>query len=361
MKKLNKILTVLISLIIICVACERKPLYLQGDTALKINVQVEADISVLWKAGWRDTLKYNWDESLYGPLFYTLPTTCNVVIFNDGKIISENKISTGKRELIDVELNNTYDILIYSKDTPWTETYYEGGRYYVETPVTKGRATKNEISKEYETVEQPGEIFSMNKKQIYLSDDISDFEEVYENGKLIYVYNIDEELEPVSYIYIIQFLVVNDDNSPLIEAKDIANFTVSGISTKKNMFTNTPVYTGNKQISTFDIKPGQFHTPDTLVFASRVTILDLLPDEVNSSWTSQVDYVYYTNIDVDTYNYGEVTGTKDITKQLRENPKGGIINIIIYNSELKSQKPDGSGGTFGIDLNEWKEHIYDVF
>lgn len=342
-------------------ACERKPLYLQGDTALKINVQVEADISVLWKAGWRDTLKYNWDESLYGPLFYTLPTTCNVVIFKDGQIVSETKVQTGKRELIDVELNNTYDLLIYSKDTPWTETYYEGGRYYVETPVTKGRATKNEISKEYETVEQPGEVFSMNKKQIYLSNDLSDFEEVIENGKLVYVYNIDEQLEPVSYIYVIQFLVINDDNSPLIEARDIANFTISGISTKKNMFTNTPVYTGNKQISTFDVKPGQFHTPDTLVFASRVTILDLLPDEVNSSWTSQVDYLYYTNIDVDTYNYGEVTGTKDITKQLRENPKGGIINIMIYNSELKKENPDGSGGVFGIDLNEWKEHIYDVF
>jgi hypothetical protein len=200
----------------------------------------------------------------------------------------------------------------------------------------------------------------MNKKQIYLSNDISDFDEVIENGKLVYVYNIDEMLEPVSYIYIVQFIVINDDNSPIIEAKNIANFTISGISTKKNMFTNTPVYTGNKQISTFDIKPGQFHAPDSLIFASRVTILDLLPDEVNSSWSSQIDFLYYTNIDVETYNYGEVTGTKDITKQLRENPKGGVITVTILNSELKKDKPSGSN-TFGIDLNEWEEHRYDVF
>lgn len=346
--------------IFVLLACERKPLYLQGDTALKINVQVEANINVLWKASWRDTLKYNWDESLYGPLFYTLPQSCNVVIFNNGKLISETTVKTNKRELIDVELNNTYDLLIYSKDLPWTKTYYEGGRYYVETPVTKSRATKNEISKEYETVEQPGEVFAMNKREIYLSNDISDFEEVIENGKLIYVYNIDEMLEPVSYIYVVQFIVINDDHSPIIEAKDIANFTISGISTKKNMFTNTPVYTGNKQISTFDIKPGQFHTADTLVFASRVTILDLLPDEVNSSWSSQIDYLYYTNIDVETYNYGEVTGTKDITKQLRENPKGGIITVTILNSELKKENPTGGNG-FGIDLNEWQQHKYDVF
>ena len=356
----KKILIFILFGFLLLTACERKPLYLQGDAALKINVQVEADINAMWNVSWRDSLKYVWDENAYGPLFYTIPTTCNVVIFNGGKLLSETVVQTGKRELIDIELNNTYDLLIYSKDSPWTETYYEGGRYYVETPSMKGRATKNEISKEYETVEQPGEVFAMNKKEIYLSDDISDFEEVYENGKLVYVYNIDEMLEPVSYIYIIQFIVINDDHSPIIEAKDIANFTISGISTKKNLFTNTPVYTGNKQISTFDIKPGQFHTADTLVFASRVTILDLLPDDENSSWSSQLDYLYYTNIDIDTYNYGEVTGTKDITKQLKENPKGGIITVTILNSELK-RETHGGDGAFGIDLNEWKEHIFDVF
>lgn len=347
-------------LIFSILACERKPLYLQGDVALKINVQVEANIDVFWKPAWRDSLKYNWNENLYGPIGYTIPVSSNVVIFNNGELISETTVQNGKRELIDVELNNTYDLLIYSKEYSWINTYYEGGRYYVETPSTESRATKNEISKEYDTVTQPGEIFAMNKKEIYLSNDISDFEEVIENGKLVYVYNIDEMLEPVSYIYIIQFIVINDDNSPIIEAKDIANFTISGISTKKNMFTNTPVYTGNKQISTFDIKPGQFHGPDSLIFASRVTILDLLPDEVNSSWTSQIDYLYYTNVDVETYNYGEVTGTKDITKQLRENPKGGVITVIILNSELKKQNPSGKNG-FGIDLSEWKEHIFDVF
>lgn len=357
---LKKVLAGLL-LIFSLTVCERKPLYLQGDTALKINIQVEANINVMWKASWRDTLKYDWDESLYGPLFYTLPTTCNVVIFKDGQIVSETKVQTGKRELIDVELNNTYDLLIYSKDIPWTETYYKGGRYYVETPSTTGRTTKNKVSAEYETVEQPGEVFAMNKREIYLSNDISDFEEVIENGKLVYVYNIDEMLEPVSYIYIIQFLVINDDHSPIIEAKDIANFTVSGISTKKNLFTNTPIYTGDKQISTFDIKPGQFHTPDTLVFASRVTILDLLPDEVNSSWSSQIDYLYYTNIDVETYSYGEVTGTKDITQQLRDNPKGGVITVVILNSELKQKPNPGNSGGFGIDLNEWQQHKFDVF
>lgn len=342
------------------IACERKPLYLQGDIALRINVQVEANIDLLWKDSWRDSLKYDWDEEKFGPLSYTLPSSCNVLIFNRGDLISETNVTVGKRELIDVALNNTYDLLIFNKQYFWVDSYYEGGKYYVEVPSSEGRVTRNKISQEYETVNQPGEIFSMNKREFYLSDNVSDFEEVVENGKHIYIYNIDEQLEPVSYIYVVQFIVINDDNSPIIEAKDIANFTISGVSSKKNLFTNEPVYTGNKQISTFDIKPGQVHG-DSLIFASRVTILDLLPESENNSWSSQIEYLYYTNVDVSTYNYGEVTGTKDITKQLKDNPKGGVITIIILNSELKGNpNPEGSR-EFGIDLNEWEQHRFDVF
>lgn len=346
-------------LILSLVACERKPLYLRGDIALKVNVQVEANINLLWNDTWRDSLKYDWNEEEYGPLFYTLPKDCNVLIFNKGSLVSETAVQIGKREFIDVALDSVYDLLIFSKQYYWVETYYEGGRYYVEAPSAESRPTKNEISQKYETVNQPGEIFSMNKRELYLSNNLSDYEEVIEDGKLIYVYNIDEKLEPVSYIYVIQFIVINDDNSPRIEAKDIANFTISGISAKKNLFTNEPVYTGNKQISTFDIKPGQMHG-DSLIFASRVTILDLLPDSENDSWSSQLEYLYYTNVDVTTYTYGEVTGTKDITQQLKDNPKGGVITVIILNSELKPGGSDTDKG-FGIDLNEWEQHRFDVF
>lgn len=348
----------MLTLTLFLMSCERKPLYLRGDAALRINVQVEADISTLWSPLWRESLKYDWNESLYGPLFYTVPSSCNVVVFSGGSLLDETTVQVGKRELIDIELNNTYDLLLYSKQYHWIDTYYEGGRYYVETPLTEIKTTKNEVSREYETVTQPGEIFALNKQGVYLSDDILDFEEVVENGKVIYVYNIDGTLKPISYIYIIQFIIVNDDNSPMIEAKDITSFTISGIASKKNMLTDTPAYTGNKQISSSDIKPGQPHSQDSLIFASRITILDLLPNDPNSSWTSQIDYVYYTNVDIDTYNFGEVTGTKDITRQLRENPRGGIITVIILNSELK-RSSEGPG--FGISLDEWKEHIFDVF
>lgn len=354
---LKKILTYF-PFFLLLFACERKPLYLLGDAALRLNIQVEANIDVLWNEHWRDTLKYDWDEEKYGTIGYTVPNECNVIMFNNGNIVRESTIKRGKRQTIDAELNNTYDILIYSKENFWVDTYYEGGRYYIEAPSSEiSLNSKNEISTKYETVNQPGEVFAVGKKDIFLSDDISEYEEIIEDGKPIYVYNIDESLTPASYIYIVQFIVINDDNSPRIEARDIANFTISGISNKKNLFNNEAIYTGYKQIAAFDIKPGQERT-DSLIFASRITIIDLLPDDKETSWDSEIKYLYYTNIDIDTYSYGEVTGTKNITKQLKDNPKGGIITVIILNSELKKGGETDSG--FGIDLSEWTEYRYNV-
>ena len=336
---------------IVMSSCIRKPLYLQEDVALKVNVEINADIDALWDVNWRDTLKYDWNEDELGRIGYAIPENGNVVVFNEGSIVFETGIKVSKRQLIDIDLNKTYDILIYTKELFWIDTYYDAGKYYVETPSQDTKAD------EFDTVEQPGEILAASKMNLYLSDDRTDFEEVYEDGKLVYVYNIDEKLTPASYIYIVQFIIINDDGSDIIEAKDITNFTINGVSSKKDLLKNEPVRTERKQIETFDIKPGQHHK-DSLIFASRVTILDLLPDDGESSWSSKLDYMCFTDIDIDTYNYGMVSGTKDITDQLRRNPKGGIITVRILNSELKKSGETGTG--FGLDLNDWKEHEYDV-
>lgn len=346
----KKILTYF-AIFITMLSCERKPLYLRSDVALKINVEVKADIDALWNKDWKDSLKYNWNEKEHGKIGYTNPENCNIVVFNSGDIVNESQANIGKRTLIDIDLNKTYNILIYSKEKFWFSTYYEDGKYYIETPSEDSKADN------IETIEQPGEVFAITKNNLFISDDISDFEEVFEDGKLVYVYNIDEKLIPVSYIYIVQFIVINDDNSEIIEAKDISNFTISGISIKKDLLENKATYTDKKQISTYDIKPKQ-ERKDSVLFASRVTILDLLPANEETSWSSVVDYMCFTNIDVSTYNYGEVKGTKDITDQLIKNPKGGIITIRILNSELK--KSGETGSDFGFDVNKWNNHEYDV-
>ena len=352
----KKILVFIVSLILVFSACERKPLYLKGDCRINVNVttqvSMESYIDAFWDASWKDSLIYDWSKT-GEPLGYTFPKDVNLVIF-DGDKYDIKKIKTQKRQLLELELQKYYDFLIYNDTYPNIESYYSGGRYYIETPAV---TTKSSLDAEYETCVCPGEIFSAYVKNIYLSDDMSDYDEIYEDDKLIYVYHIDADIVPVSYIYIVQFIFVNDDHSERIEAKDVADFTISGISTKKNLFTKEEIYTGKKQVQAFDVKDGQ-EIADSLVFASRITILGLLPENSESSWGEYHNYLYYTGIDVTTHTYGNISGIIDITKQLNDNPKGGILTVRILNSELK--KAGSSGEGFGIEVDRWKEQVIDV-
>lgn len=353
----KKVLTIIISLVLIFSSCERKPLYLSGDCKINVNVTTQVAMSsyidTYWNPSWKDSLIYDWSKT-GEELGYTFPEDVDLVIF-DGNRYYINSIKTNRRQLLDIELNKTYNFLIYNNNSPYIAPSYTGGRYYIETPVIQSSGSV--LDNNYETCLCPGDIFSTYIKNIYLSDNVNDYDEVYEDGKLIYVYNIDADIVPVSYIYIIQFIFINDDHSERIEAKDICNFTISGISSKKNLFTGEEVYTGKKQVQTSDVKPGQI-IEDSLVFASRITILGLLPEDNESSWSTYHNYLYYTGIDVTTYTYGSVKGIIDITKQLNDNPKGGIITVRILNSELKKHgnKPAG----FGIDIDEWENQVIDI-
>jgi hypothetical protein len=130
------------------------------------------------------------------------------------------------------------------------------------------------------------------------------------------------------------------------------SFTISGISDMKNLFDNKPYANGKREILVDDIKPGQM-VEDSLVFASRFTILDLYPDDEGSSWIDTENYLYYSGVNIDTYSYGNVSGIINITQQMKEHPKGGIITVRINNSDLKKGGQTGQGG-IEVDVQEWQ-------
>ena len=176
---------------------------------------------------------------------------------------------------------------------------------------------------------------------------------MYDHDKLIYVYDINTELKPVSYIYLIQFIIVKDDSLD-IDVKGIPEYRITGVSSSKNLFTNTPVYTGKKEIKSNDVKPPQV-VEDSLIFASKFTILDLGTDDEQSSWSNPDNYVYHCLINVETEKSGTLNGIVNITDQLKRQPKGGIITIRINSSTLR-RKEQGNGG-FNVDVEGWEEEV----
>lgn len=344
----KKILIILTFIGMLFYGCTVKPLYLQGDVLLNVNITTEVSMAAYWNMSVEGNLIYDWDTTLYGPIGYTAPEFANIVILNNGNVVNRKLIQTGKRQMIDVELNKTYDFLIFNK-TDDVEENYVGNRYYLYTPTMSTRSVI--LGDEYFVTQQPGEVFSTYQRSIYLSDDIRQYEEVYDNGKLMYVYNIDADIHPFSYIYLVQFIIVNDDHTT-IEAKDITNFTVAGVADMKNLFDNKTYINGNREIVVNDIKPGQV-VEDSLVFASRFTTLGLSSDDEGSSWIDTENYLYYTGVNVNTYSYGTVSGLVNITQQMKAHPKGGIITIRILNSDLKKGAEKISSG-IDVDVEEWE-------
>ena len=332
--------------------CTRKPLYLIEDCQVSVNVIVEAEIDSYWNYDWRDSLKYSWDENELGKIGYTVPSEAEIIFLSGIDEVKRDKIRVGRRSAVGVDLNNTYDLIIYNK----TETVEESeSGYYIYTPEIGGTKI-TDIGDNYITVSEPGEVFGTYIRNVTLPDDEKYYEISEISGKTVYVYNINTVLEPLSYIYLIQFIFVNDDSTE-IEASGISNFTISGISSRKNLISGLPEYTGLKQISSEDVKPGQ-DIDGNMVFVSRVTVLGLLPEDSESSWSSQIDYLYYSNIEVETRTLGKISGTVDITSQINRNPRGGVVTIRILNSELKGSAE--TGDSFGVDVGEWEEHIVDL-
>ena len=84
-----KKILILILALFATLSCQRKPLYLRGDIAVRINAEVRADINTIWSPTWRDSLRYAWDEEKLGPIGYTLPKDGSVVLFNSGNIVKK--------------------------------------------------------------------------------------------------------------------------------------------------------------------------------------------------------------------------------------------------------------------------------
>lgn len=342
---MEKILKIII-FILFLVSCDRKPLYLSESARINITISVKTNINDFWYTHDTQDLIYKWD----GIIGYSEPNCeFDIIFLINGIEVKRVSAYPNVRTPIDIEANTSYDVIIHNK----TDNVYE--KEFTIHSLNEDCNINNNVSNEYITYKEPGEIFHTKVENMCVNTDIEEHRIEYVNGTPTYVMDFDFYVTPISYIYIIQFIIVNDDGTQ-IEAKEISDFTISGISTSKSLITLEQYNNQLSQVVTKDIKDGQYIN-SSLVFASRITLLGVNGDS-NGSWGNGENNFYYTIVNIPTYNYGDVTGVVDITNQLKSSQKGGIITIRIKNSDLK--KGDKSGYGFGVTVQEWREYIQDI-
>lgn len=357
---MKKILVAFLVTAAVC-SCYRKPLYLGEPVETDISVSANMSIETIWDTDWKTNLRYEWDEELYGPIGYRsdfdyITGDFYRITSGDREFSLSEQFKMNELTKINVTLGRTYDALFYSELNNNIHSDSPGNEYFrVETQAAGSKVVKFDI--DYPLMEQPDELFSEMKDKLLISPESGHYKKVERDGKIIGVYNIDVTIVPVTYIYIFQFVFVDDDKSIPFITKDVTGLTINGLARSKDLFTGK-TFTDKAKIFTSDIKPGQWEG-DSLRFVSRILTYGLPSDIAEgSSWSEQDDSKCQLGIELRTVS-GEIRqGAVDITQIMRKKNKGGVITIVLKNSTINTDPSEGGG--FDINIGEWDDIETDI-
>lgn len=375
-------------------ACERKDLFLRVD---QTQIQVELfDISLdlLWGIDWQAEWQYSWNESIstYGQIGYSQPELIKGTIYNvdpatNKRFSSFFKIFDKDGGRLSLTAGSRYDMMFYNFGTEWTsfhqsedfETYTASTRASSNSSWIRTRA-ENEFSempsdKSYIDYNQPDELFGTLVTGLEINEDPSSYETEYdEDGNIRYVYKIDANLRPYSFIYLFQIIVLNNNDGKGNRVTGARGLTATGLSQGVDLFSRK-TFNSTISITSEDIKPMQNHSNVRLADGSTVENADIMasrmltwglpginPLENTKARTRAVEYDQnYLGIGLTLRNGYTFTITQNITDQMHEKPAGGVITIYIdandIPEDLLEKKQQTSGGGFNASVTDWENEI----
>lgn len=357
-------------------SCERKDLYLAQRGLLNVDVSVyDFQLEVLWGADWQTRWQYLWDESLYGPVGYTHPTGVRANVYTVNQINQRVKYTT--RNLpknggqVSLATNSSYDLMFFNNDTEYILFSTDDSSFFYATTRSNVRAAYPE---EYTHFNQPDQLFGAYLHDLYVTDDPDDYEKVVkEDGTVYYVYEIEATLEPYTYIYLCQVMLLNNKDKAGLRITGAEEIAVSGLSGGMDLFTRTTNASNIVAISQEDVKPLQEDRNLTLpdgtqtqgdIFAARIMTWGLPGVNPMERLLTRGDIELNNRVNMyiglKLRNGSTYVMEKDITDQLKKYPAGGIVTIVIDASEIPDdvigEKPKPGGG-FDASVDEWENEI----
>ena len=256
-------------------ACVRKDLYLRVDqTQIAVEIS-DIRLDLLWGIEWETEWQYNWNETSadFGTIGYTKPELIKGTIYNvdrsTGKRYSSFlKVFDSNGGRVSLTAGSVYDMMFYNFGTEWT-SFYESNDYETYTASTRMSSqaswirtrAENENSempdttKSYIDYNQPDELFGTLVTGLEINEDPTCYEKEYdENGNITYIYKVDAQLRPYSFIYVYQVVLLNNADSEGDRVKGAKGVTVTGLAQGVEMFSRK-TFNNTISITTEDIKP----------------------------------------------------------------------------------------------------------
>ena len=273
-----------------------------------------AGLESLWGEDWENGLQYDWDETdtIYGTLGYSTPENIKGTIYNvDAK--------TGKR-------TNHFFKVFELEDSD--HSFYSAVRYDMLFYNFGTDSILFHLSDDYQ---------SLTAQADYLGR-TDELQGAFMTGVEFEPYHgseLEVNLEPYTYIYLLQIIIkdnVDPDGANRITGAD--GITVTGLAKGTDLLTRTP-FADTVSISTQDVKPLQNHvrvqmTDGTIADRAGIMAARILTWGLPANATGR----NYLGIGLTLRNGQTRTVSRDITDQLRQNPKGGIITICLSADDI---------------------------
>lgn len=379
-------------------SCAREPmLYLHEggkDVTVKLP-EVNLDLHVVWdylfKYGveydWESEWIYGWDDTdvqLFGKLGYTEPNRFDIRRYYTGDVALAPHNAPYKHLITGNWLSAKYDFG-YWDILAWNDIQTSDGVQSVRIDETTSydyvtaNTGQTMHSAPYNAPAytrafyQPEELFAGYDQGINIDKSLDGF--TYDAEKDIWVKQLEMELQPVTYIYLLQVILHhNNRNGRIVTAID-GNADLSGMA--RSVTLNTGV-TGSDAITVntsmrmkFDVDNKKGETVD-VIGGKLLTfgIPKINPTRLNTRaymeslkqiGETDLNNRHYLDVNMQFYNGMDSTFVFDVTDQVRRLYRGGVITVELDMDHVPVPvRPGGSGFDAVVKDFDEKEWEFDM-
>ena len=389
----NKFKALIMAAIAICsiMSCIQPPLHLPGQELVMRMPRVETELSVIWDSDVQlnEDWYYGWDEtddSIWGYIGYTEPKSYEVHRYYKGDnphawhtnvdafSIRSNRFRRyfqfGYYDMLfysDIETNDGTQVVVMQETLDSVTATTTGTRGISKSIFYKaGKAgnTDNDTASAIGLLNQPEIFFGAYPENICISSDLNDYE--YDPQENVYIKHIEANLHPLVYIYLVQFILYNNEDGKIKGVN--GNAALSSMASATNVNTghtsSTPaVVYFNTRMKKNQVVDGQACD----VIGGKLTTFGLCDNEpytrsgstYSGSRGNLKNYLYYDLV----WNNGQVkTYDFEVTDQCLAQAHGGILTVKIDCSKLTPPESEesGSGSLFVPTVEDYDEVFWEI-
>lgn len=362
---MKNLVVVMVVFLLLFVSCKRDPvlhLYDEEESALPVidlslevywDYEMSYDIQYEWEAEWY----YGWDEideEIFGEIGYAEPTVFNLRRYYTGDAPYGPHPSAQSDVIYGTSFQGRYnwgfwDMLIWNDvktidgvqslnfDETTTPDYVTA---YTNQTMQQSRYQAPRYTRSFYP---PEPLFSAYTQGIEITSSLKDFE--YDPVRNVYIRRLNMVLEPVTYIYLTQIILHN--NAGRITSVD-GSANLSGMA--RSVVLNTGQAGSDAITVSYNTRMKKNCIKDQevvdIVGGRLVTfgICNLNPNRVTRSADVQDETRHYMDCTMQFFNGMDSTFVFDVTDQVRQLYKGGVITVELNMDTVPVPlRPGGSG------------------